>query len=137
MDEHQLFTLINRCNHLKYKFAGVYAANNFPALSNNTFYIVNASIAGTYGSHWTLFCMRNSHVFFADPLGFKLENYVHIYSRSIQLYSIVRDVSFQLQPFDSNQCGPYCIFLAHLIFNGTYMALIGPAQLNRFVNHML
>ena len=30
IDELQLGTLINKCKHLKYKFAGVYAADNFP-----------------------------------------------------------------------------------------------------------
>ena len=30
IDELQLGTLINKCRHLKYKFAGVYAADNFP-----------------------------------------------------------------------------------------------------------
>ena len=30
IDELQLGSLINKCKHLKYKFAGVHAADNFP-----------------------------------------------------------------------------------------------------------
>lgn len=137
MDELELLDLINRCKLLKYKFGGVYAANNFPCLHNNKFHIVNTSVAGTYGSHWILFCMRNNRIIFADPLGFRLQNYVDVYKRAIQLYTIVYDISIKLQPFNSNQCGQYCIFMAHTIFQGGNVTMIGPNQLNRFVNHML
>ena len=47
VDELQLGTLINKCKHLKYKFAGVYAADNFsPNLKNDNFIIVNSELIG-------------------------------------------------------------------------------------------
>ena len=50
IDELQLGTLINKCKHLKYKFAGVYAADNFPLnLKNDNFIIVNSDKATQLG----------------------------------------------------------------------------------------
>ena len=41
IDELQLGTLINKCKHLKYKFADVYVADNFPPnIKNDNFIIV-------------------------------------------------------------------------------------------------
>ena len=44
IDEVELWRLINRCVHLKYKFAGVYTADNFP---------LNNDIANQKGTHWS------------------------------------------------------------------------------------
>ena len=53
MDEDQIFKLIQQCKHLKHKFNGVYAADNFPLkMSPNSFTIVNASPAASIGTHW-------------------------------------------------------------------------------------
>lgn len=137
MDELQLVELINKCKHLKYKFAGVYAADNFPAVQHNSFVIVNASPGYTIGSHWTVVAKCNNDVIFADPLGLQLENYVHIYKRMLQFYLKVINFTYvRLQPLDSNQCGLYCIYLAHLIFYGKNLTLIGTNQLNRFIHHL-
>ena len=44
MDEDQIHRQVKKCKHLKFKFRGVYAADNFPLnLQTNTFIIVNAS----------------------------------------------------------------------------------------------
>ena len=44
MDEDDIIALIQRCQKLKHKFRGVFAADNFPSkLKSNTFLIVNAS----------------------------------------------------------------------------------------------
>ena len=53
MDEIQLQDLIQNCKHLKYKFFGVFAADNFPPhIPNNIFMIVNTSKSDSPGTHW-------------------------------------------------------------------------------------
>ncbi len=61
MDELEIAMLIRKCKILKYKFKGVFAADNFPPLSNNSFVIVNSSRANNIGTHWILFCKRESN----------------------------------------------------------------------------
>ena len=52
MDEDDINGLIQGCKTLKYKFHGVFAANNFPEKMNrNSFLIVNAATAENIGSH--------------------------------------------------------------------------------------
>ena len=44
MDEDQIYIQVQKCKHLKYKFRGVHAADNYPlSLPVNSFIIVNAS----------------------------------------------------------------------------------------------
>ena len=82
IDELQLGALINKCKHLKYKFAGVYAADNFPPnLKNGNFIIVNSDKATQMGTQWLLLCNRNNKYLFADPLGLPLNNYPHVRDR--------------------------------------------------------
>ena len=51
IDELQLGTLINKCRLLKYKFAGVYAADNFHLnLKIDNFIIVNSDKATQMGT---------------------------------------------------------------------------------------
>ena len=70
MDEDEINNLVQACKLLKYKFRGVFAADNFPVnLSHNSFIIVNVSTSQSIGTHWTLFCRRNGKYIFADPLG--------------------------------------------------------------------
>ena len=141
MDEEQLFNLINKCKHLKHKFVGVFASDNFPPLMNNSaFIIVNASPGNTIGTHWLLLCNRNNTIIFGDPLGFSLTQYQSLYKRCTQFYDTVHDLmtSVQLQPSDSNDCGLYCVYLAHVVFKlNSSIPLIGNNQLHRFVNHMI
>ncbi len=139
MDELEIAMLIRKCKILKYKFKGVFAADNFPPLTNNSFVIVNSSRANNIGTHWILFCKRENNIIFADPLGCKLEFYGYVYRRAIKLYDKVQDIMLaQLQPLDSNACGLYCIFLAHEVFGRHYprITFIAENDLYRFVKHM-
>ena len=69
MDEDDINGLIQGCQTLKYKFHGVFAANNFPEKMNrNSFLIVNAATAENIGSHWLLLCRKNNQLLFAEPL---------------------------------------------------------------------
>ena len=55
MDEDQIYIHVQKCKHLKFKFRGVYAADNYPLnLPVNSFIIVNASRADSIGSHWVM-----------------------------------------------------------------------------------
>jgi hypothetical protein len=140
MDELQIAKLVKKCKLLKFKFMGVYAADNFPAIKSNSFQIVNASSSTNSGSHWLLFCGRGDEIIFADPLEFKMEDYRIIYRRAIKLYDNVRELLHaRLQPLDSSACGLYCLYLAHEVFSsGRYpnITFIGETDLYRFVKHM-
>ena len=139
MDELEIMPLVRKCKLLKYRCMGVYAADNFPTLKNNSFQIVNASPANNHGSHWVLFCKRDNKVIFADPFGFKLEFYDNIYRQAIKLYDKVHFLmQAQLQPTNSNACGLYCLYLAHAVFSKQFpnVVFIGETDLYRFVKHM-
>ena len=82
MDEDEINSLIQACKLLKYKFCGVFAADNFPLkLSQNRFIIVNVSSSDSIGTHWKLLCRKNGNYIFADPLGQKLASYKRLYNR--------------------------------------------------------
>jgi hypothetical protein len=141
MDENQLATYALQCVHLKHKFSGVYAANNSPRLQrNNSFQILNASPANTEGSHWVLLCKRgDGEIVFADPLGFSLTSYMTLHKHCIRHYSAITIFSYPIQPLKSSSCGLYCLYLAHIILNGTIypnLILVDEYGLKRFVNHM-
>ena len=60
MDEDDINNLVQRCKQLKYKFHGVFAADNFPIkFSNNSFILINASTSISIGTHWTLLCRKD------------------------------------------------------------------------------
>ena len=70
MNEDDINDLIQRCASLKLKFLGVFAANNFSQkLKPNSFLIVNAATAKSFGTHWLLLCQKEEEdqLFFADP----------------------------------------------------------------------
>ena len=82
MDEDDINDLIQKCRKLKYKFCGVFAANNFPQkLHKNSFLIVNASPSNNLGTHWLLLCNRNNKIIFAAPLGQSIIAYRDLYHR--------------------------------------------------------
>ena len=140
MDEVQLSRLIKRCKKLKFKFKGVFAADNFPPLARNTFQIVNASEASSIGTHWTLICNRSNLIIFADPLGLNLNFYRKIYKRILSLYDKVNEIlaNNPIQPSNSDECGLYCIYIVHCVFSNIFpkVPLISQSALHRFVKHM-
>ena len=70
MDEDDINDLIQKCRKLKYKFLGVFAANNFPQkLHKHSFLIVNVSPSNSPGTHWLLLCDRNNKINFLERLG--------------------------------------------------------------------
>ena len=141
IDELQLGTLINKCKHLKYKFAGVYAADNFsPNLKNGNFIIVNSNKATQMGTHWLLLCNRNNKYLFADPHGLPLNNYPHVRDRlSFADLGVTEIIQAPLQNLNSNLCGLYCIYIAHYVFDADFPIIpyISEQELLRFVKHFI
>ena len=80
MDEDQIFKMIQQRKHLKHKFNGVYATDNFPLkMSPNSFTIFNASPAASIGTHWVVLAKRyaSPFIYFADPLALSIYLYRH------------------------------------------------------------
>ena len=97
MDSFEIITFVQKCHHLKHKFTGVFAADNFPKLKPESFIIVNASESSESGTHWLLLGRRRNNVHFADPLGYPLENYQEDFKRVCRMYSKINEV-FKSQP---------------------------------------
>ena len=122
MDEDDINDLIQGCKTLKYKFHGVFAANNFPEKKNrNSFLIVNAVTAENIGTHWLLLCRKNNQLCFADPLGQPISSYKHLYQRIISVannHNIYQLLENQpIQSANSKFRGLFCIYIAHFVFN--------------------
>ena len=142
MDEDNLNSLIQRCSELKYKFRGVYAADNFPTnLTDNSFIIVNISTSASVGTHWILLCQKDQKIIFADPLGQTLSSYKHLQSRIVSnfnvntVYELLRNQPIQKQ--NSILCGLFCIYIAHIIFSGQKLVKMSDIDLLRFALHMM
>ena len=143
MDEDEINSLIQACELLKYKFCGVFAADNFLLkLSQNRFIIVNVSSSDSIGTHWTLLCRKNGNYIFADPLGQKLTSYKCLYNKlasaalDIQnVYELLRNQPIQTQ--NSILCGLFCIYVAHYIYNNKEIVKMSDVDLIRFALHMM
>ena len=142
MDEDDINDLIQRCPLLKHKFLGVFAANNFPQkLKPNSFLIVNAATAESFGTHWSLLCQKEDQLFFADPLGQSISSYKDVYQRIIsveekaKIYQLLKDQPIQSK--NSKLCGLFCIYFAHYIFNSQKIVKLSDAQLIRFAFRMM
>ena len=133
--------VIQQCPHLKFKFQGVYAADNFPLkLPINSFVIVNTAKANEYGSHWVLLAKNSvDHTLFSDPLGFHIRRYRSLQQRLSYMVEPIIQYSFPLQPFTSNLCGLYCIYIAHVVFSTSFpnMYMVHENYIKkRFVHHL-
>ena len=140
MDELDLLRSLNKCKHLKYRFAGVFAADNFPLiLVGNTFMIINSDKSDREGTHWLLLCNRNGEHVFADPLGLPLHYYNHVCERlSCADFGVKEILKQPMQKQNSNLCGLFCIYIAHYVFSGYYpdIPIIDENQLPKFMRHM-
>ena len=142
MDEDDINGLIQGCKTLKYKFHGVFAANNFlEKMNRNIFLIVNAATAENIGSHWLLLCRENNQLLFADPLGQPISSYKHLYQRIISVgsnHNIYQLLENQpIQRANSKLCGLFCIYIAHFVFNVQKLVKISDNELIRFAFHMM
>ena len=84
MDEDQIYIQVQKWKHFKYIFRGVYAADNYPLnIPVNSFIIVNASRADSFGTLWVMLAKRYAYpvLYFADPLALPLTAYKDIFAR--------------------------------------------------------
>ena len=142
MNEDDINDLIQGCKTPKYKFHGVFTANNFPEKMNrNSFLIVNAATAENIGTHWLPLCRKNNQLLFADPLGRPISSYKHLYQRIISvgnnhnIYQLLENQPFQNA--NSKLCGLFCIYIAHFVFNAQKLVNISDNELIRFAFHMM
>ena len=143
MDEDEINHLVQACKLSKYKFRGVFAADNFPVnLSHNSFIIVNVSTSQSIGTHWTLFCRRNGKYIFADSLGQNLASYKNLHNRLASSADNIQTV-FELlrnQPIqkpNSILCGLFCIYIVHYLFDEKEFVKMSDVDLIRFALHMM
>ena len=133
IDELELFIFINKCKHLKHKFLGIYAADNYPLnLKENTFIIVNSDKSNQLGTHWLLLCLPITNRL---PITY----YPHICDRlSFADFGVIEIIKNPLQKLDSNLCGLFCIYIAHYLFSAYYPTIpyISETELWRFVKHL-
>ena len=125
MDEDQIHLQVKKCKHLKFKFRGVYAADNYPLnLQTNTFIIVNASRSNSIGTHWVVLAKRYAYpiIYFADPLALPLTTYKDIFNclqqcKDLEIMMDImehrRDIQSPLQSSDSQLCVLFCIYIVH------------------------
>ena len=141
IDELGLWRVVNKCAHLKFKFEGVFSAENFPlTLRANTFVKVNSDNSEKDGTHWLLYCNRHNENCFGDPLGLPLQSYKKISCRvDLTDFRIKEIINYQLRKPTSNFCGLYCIYIAHCVFSAYYplIPMISEDELLRFVKHTL
>ena len=128
MDEDQIYHQVKKCKHLKFKFRGVYAADNYPLnLQTNTFIIVNASRSNSIGTHWVVLAKRYAYpiIYFADPLALPLTTYKDIFNRlqqckDLEIMMVImehrRDIRSPLQSSDCQLCGLFCIYIYIYIY---------------------
>ena len=130
MDNYYIHSIVEQCPVLKFKFGGVWSADDFPKLKkNSTFIIVNASGKKEPGTHWLLLvCTFYDTVLFWDSLGNPIETYMEIYLRCNALYKNINQLVLPLQGPKSNMCGAYCIYMAHQMFKPS-------VSMNGFTNY--
>ena len=95
MDEDEINNLVQGFKHLKYKFHGVFAADNFPLqLSQNSFITVNVSTSQSIGTHWILICRRNGFYIFADFIFVEqnITSYKHLHNILASSAGIIQTV---------------------------------------------
>ena len=118
MDEVELNNLIQKCEKLKFKFVGVFAANNFRLpLPLNKFIIANASKENSLGSHWLLLYNYNVLYVFADPLGYPLASYKFIYENLAnhkKYQQSLRSTNFNLFKIHPLLAVDYFVFILHM-----------------------
>ena len=143
MDNFEISYLVSKCFLTLRRFCGVFAADNFPRLSDNCLAVDHASISTSSGSHWLPICNYKKTIYSADPLGQALDCYHFVYTRLLQFYFEEEVVQFlRLQPIqnpNSKLCALFCIYIAHIIFTKSYpyVHYMNDDDLLRFANHMM
>ena len=124
VDNTQLTYLINRDPILKFKYRGCFARDTFPILKHNEFVIVNTDPSSQAGEHWLLIASKNDTVLLYDSFGRDFSQFFGDIYKKVQAWSkLSHQKVFQymptstlLQPFDSQFCGIFCLFIAYFYY---------------------
>lgn len=135
MDLTALCKIIKNSKILRYKFMGVFAANQFPPLRNNTFQIINTQESNKPGEHWIMMARRSGNIlYFGDSLGKDLVSYRPIFNQCQKHYNlcpavfsgqhiktkkcswILKKLTQKKLQYSNMLCGAFCIYFAHLVF---------------------
>ena len=139
IDKVHLLLLINSCKHMKYNFAGVYA-EDFPLLLvENIFLVVNSNKANRERTYWVVLCDSHSDYFFADALGLPAHHYNISGQLSRSALGIKEVIDQPPQEQTSWNCGLYCFYVAHYVFNSDIPAVPfnHESELMRSMKHLL
>ena len=138
MDDDQISLQIKKCKHLKFRFHGVYAADNYPL-----------DLPNSIGTHCVVLAKRYAYpiLFFADTLALPITTYKHFFSRLqmcrnmkmiMDIIEHRRDTQFPLQSSDSQLCGLFCIYIAHSFYSEKFLFVpdVNELQLIDFLKRM-
>jgi hypothetical protein len=79
--------------------------------------ICNLQDSTKTGSHWTkIYCDDNEKIFYC-PFGSNIPKEIKKFLLLIDDRPILTS-DLQTQPFDSDQCGPYCLLILYLLNRG-------------------
>ena len=124
VDNTQLTYLINRDPILKFKYRGCFARDTFPILKHNQFVIVNTDPSSQAVEHWLLIASKNDTLLLYDSFGRYFSQFSGDIYKKVQAWSKLSHqkvfqympMSTLLQPFDSQFCGIFCLFIAYLYY---------------------
>ena len=79
-------------------------------------YIINLQNSWQPGSHWVLLSCLERTIYYWDPFGALPTQAVHNWVRSTQRPALYCNID--LQSFDSEACGYYCMYIAARLMRG-------------------
>ena len=129
MDTRELDTILRANVDTCETFLGVYALDQLPSPSEvrqRSFLVCNCCPIDLPGEHWiALFGNARREIEMFDSFGFSPNVYdgVHQFLRNQQPVLITYNTQ-QLQSFESDACGPYCLYFAYYRARGVAMNTI-------------
>lgn len=147
MDTQQIDELLRRNETTKGYFLGVYAADQLPdtKISQDVWLLVcNCCPIDLPGEHWiAMFGNARQEIDVFDSFGFPPNVYdgVHQFLRN-QEPSLITYNTQQLQSFESDACGPYCLYFAYYRARGLSLcdivaAIIDDKHKEDFIRYIL
>ena len=124
--------------NLSYCYLGCFASDTFPRILDNTFCIVNSETRSSHGDHWLLILNRNKKFYIYDSFNRSIKKFfpgiwtrlrTRVASSPINKQQQQQQQQHQhQQPIEelktlfvqsplTNNCGYFCLYVAHCIFN--------------------
>ena len=124
------------------EFGGVYPANHYHLIKNNSIAILNTDESNRGGRHWVAVIVNNQTCEFFDSLGVPPENY-HSYWHKFLIKKSGKYVynDSALQNLKSADCGKFCIFYTILRSQGiefsSILRLVKNVDLDSFIYSLI